>query len=120
MLPGGRIVVHRIQNRRPFHRALTPATITLIRVRSKQNKGKISMGSTIRARFSGGTLKPLEALELKEGDEVTITIVSSLAKSKADWLERTAGGWTGLVDAAKLKREISDSRLIATRPEPRL
>lgn len=78
------------------------------------------MGSTIRARFSGGTLKPLEALELKEGDEVTITIVSSLAKSKADWLERTAGGWTGLVDAAKLKREISDSRLIATRPEPRL
>jgi predicted DNA-binding antitoxin AbrB/MazE fold protein len=26
------------------------------------------MGSTIRARFSGGTLKPLEALALKEGE----------------------------------------------------
>ena len=78
------------------------------------------MGSTIRARFSDGTLKPLEALELKEGDEVTITIVSSPSKSGADWLERTAGAWAGLVDAEELKREIYDSRLIATRAEPRL
>jgi predicted DNA-binding antitoxin AbrB/MazE fold protein len=80
------------------------------------------MGSTIRARFSDGTLKPLEALELKEGDEVTITIVSSSSSSRSgtDWLERTAGGWVGLVDAEELKREIYDSRLIATRAEPRL
>jgi predicted DNA-binding antitoxin AbrB/MazE fold protein len=78
------------------------------------------MGSTIRARFSDGTLKPLEALELKEGDEVTITIVSSSSRAGADWLERTAGGWAGLVDAEELKREIYDSRLIATRAEPRL
>jgi predicted DNA-binding antitoxin AbrB/MazE fold protein len=57
------------------------------------------MGSTTKARFSDGVLKPLEALELKEGEEVTITIVSSQPKSGDDWLERTAGGWTGLVDA---------------------
>jgi predicted DNA-binding antitoxin AbrB/MazE fold protein len=44
------------------------------------------MGSTRRARFSGGTLKPMETVELKEGEEVTITIVSSRAKSNADWL----------------------------------
>lgn len=80
------------------------------------------MGSTIRARFSDGTLKPLEAVELKEGEEVTITIVSSSSSSRAggDWLERTAGGWADLVDAEELKREIYDSRLIATRTEPRL
>jgi predicted DNA-binding antitoxin AbrB/MazE fold protein len=78
------------------------------------------MGSTIKARFSGGTLKPLEALELKEGEEVTITVVSSSSKSGPDWLERTAGGWEGLVDADQLKREIYDSRLVATRAEPRL
>lgn len=78
------------------------------------------MGTTIKARFSGGALQPLEAVELKEGDEVTITIVSSRHLSKADWLERTAGGWAGLVDGDELKREISDSRLIATRAEPRL
>lgn len=78
------------------------------------------MGATIRARFSDGALKPLDAVQLKEGDEVTITIISSTAKSKSDWLERTAGGWAGLVDADELKREIADSRLIATRAEPRL
>ncbi len=70
------------------------------------------MGSTIRARFSHGTLKPLEAVELREGDEVTITIVSSRAESGGDWLDRTAGGWAGLVDTEELKREIYDSRLI--------
>ncbi len=83
-------------------------------------KGKEDMGSTIRARFSHGTLKPLEAVELREGDEVTITIVSSRPESGGDWLDRTAGGWAGLVDAEELKREIYDSRLIATRTEPRL
>jgi predicted DNA-binding antitoxin AbrB/MazE fold protein len=45
------------------------------------------MGATIKARFSDGTLKPLEALDLREGDEVTITIVSSPSKSRVDWLE---------------------------------
>jgi len=83
-------------------------------------KGKEDMGSTIRARFSHGTLKPLEAVDLREGDEVTITIVSSRAESGRDWLDRTAGGWAGLVDTKELKREIYDSRLIATRTEPRL
>ncbi len=80
------------------------------------------MGSTIRARFSDGTLKPLDGLGLKEGDEVTIKIVSSSSPTKlgADWLERTAGGWAGLVDAEELKREIYGSRLVATRAEPRL
>lgn len=83
-------------------------------------KGKEDMGSTIRARFSDGTLKPLEAVELREGDEVTITIVSSRPESVGDWLDRTAGRWAGLVDAEQLKREIYDGRLIATRTEPRL
>jgi predicted DNA-binding antitoxin AbrB/MazE fold protein len=82
-------------------------------------KGKEDMGSTIRARFSHGSLKPLEAVELREGDEVTITIVSSRPVS-ADWLDRTAGGWAGLVDAEELRRAIYDSRLVATRTEPRL
>jgi predicted DNA-binding antitoxin AbrB/MazE fold protein len=78
------------------------------------------MGTTIRARFSHGTLKPLEAVELREGDEVTITIVSSRRESAGDCLDRTAGGWAGLVDAEELKREIYGSRLITTRTEPRL
>jgi len=86
----------------------------------RRKEGKADMGSMIRARFSGGALKPLEALALKEGEEVTIAIVSSSLPSGTDWLERTAGGWGGLVDAEELKREIYNSRLIATRAEPPL
>lgn len=78
------------------------------------------MGSTIRARFSGGNLKPLETVDLKEGDEVTITIVSLRSNPAPDLLERTAGGWEDLVDAEQLKRAISESRLIGTRAEPPL
>jgi hypothetical protein len=46
--------------------------------------------------------------------------VSSRPESAGDWLERTAGGWEGIVDAEELKREIYKSRSVTTRTEPRL
>ena len=78
------------------------------------------MGTTIRARFSGGALTPLDPVGLKEGDEVTLTIESPSSPAGPDWLERTAGGWAGLIDAKELKRKVYESRLLTTRPEPRL
>jgi predicted DNA-binding antitoxin AbrB/MazE fold protein len=78
------------------------------------------MGATIRARVKDGVLEPLEPLELPEGEEVTLTIDAAPSKSRTDWLTRTAGGWAGLVDAEKLKRDIYESRSLITRPEPRL
>jgi len=78
------------------------------------------MATTIKARFSGGVLEPLEKLELMEGQEVTVTIFSLPLNTGADWLTRTAGGWAGLIDAERLKRDVSESRLVTTRPEPRL
>lgn len=78
------------------------------------------MGTTIKARFSGGALKPLEPVALREGDEVTLTIVAPPPAAGAAWLEHTAGGWAGLIDAEELKRHIYESRLLATRREARL
>ena len=78
------------------------------------------MGTTIKARFSGGVLEPLEKLELREGQEVTVTILSLALKKDANWLARTAGGWAGLIDAERLKREVNESRSVMTRLEPRL
>jgi predicted DNA-binding antitoxin AbrB/MazE fold protein len=78
------------------------------------------MGTTIKARYAGGVLEPLEKLELTEGQEVTVTIFSLPLKIGADFLTRTAGGWAGLIDAERLKREVNASRLVTTRPEPRL
>ena len=78
------------------------------------------MGATIKARYSGGVLEPLERIDLTEGQEVTLTISGGLSNPDEDWLARTAGGWAGLIDAEKLKERINESRLLTTRPEPRL
>lgn len=78
------------------------------------------MGTTIKARYSGGLLEPLERLDLTEGQEVTVTILNIPLIRDPDFLTGTAGGWAGLIDAEKLKREVNERRLLTTRPEPRL
>ena len=75
----------------------------------------------VRARFSGGVIEPLEHIDLEEGEEVTI-VISKRPKGKEirKALQATAGGWKGLVDTERLKRDVHADRLINTRPEPRL
>jgi predicted DNA-binding antitoxin AbrB/MazE fold protein len=84
------------------------------------SNGDDEMSTTIKVRFSGGVLKPLEELALEEGQELTVTIVALPSGSRQDWLEQTAGAWAGLVDAGKLKRDIYESRLLVSRQEPHL
>jgi predicted DNA-binding antitoxin AbrB/MazE fold protein len=103
----------------PIEDAPPPATMGIIEGDLEPGESQ-EMNTTIRARFSGGNLKPLEPLALREGEEVTVTIASVSPEASANWLERTAGGWAGLIDAENLKRDIYESRLLATRPEPRL
>ena len=78
------------------------------------------MGGTIRARFTHGVLEPLEHLEFEEGEVLTVTIIRLPSAEKPGGLERSAGGWKGLVDAEELKRNIYADRLVSTRPAPRL
>jgi predicted DNA-binding antitoxin AbrB/MazE fold protein len=88
---------------------------------SKRREAEVKhVGTTIKARYSGGVLEPLEKVELTEGQEVTVTIFSVPLRIDADFLTRTAGGWAGLIDAERLKHEVNESRLVTTRPEPRL
>lgn len=78
------------------------------------------MGATVRARMSKGVLKPLERLELPEGSEVTLTVLATPGgRNRAAFL-RAAGGWKGLVDSKRLIRNIYKSRLVSTRPAPKL
>lgn len=74
---------------------------------------------TLHARFARDVLEPLEPLELEEGKEVTLTITPAPLKPRADWLTRTAGGWTSVVDCEKLKRDIYESRSRIPSQEPR-
>jgi predicted DNA-binding antitoxin AbrB/MazE fold protein len=83
-------------------------------------KRREPMAGTIRARFVNGILEPLERLDMPEGEVLTITIIRLPAREAGGGLERSAGGWTGLIDAEELKRNIYTDRVILTRPEPRL
>ncbi|MBI1956557.1 MAG: antitoxin family protein [Acidobacteria bacterium] len=78
------------------------------------------MSGTIRARVKGGTLEPLEKLDLPEGKEVLITIVAASPEPDFEAFRRSTGGWRGTVDADALIRNIYADRWIFTRAEPRL
>ncbi len=54
------------------------------------------MAKEIRARFSKGKIEPLEEVDLKEGEEVIITIREETPATGA--FERAAGGWKGTLD----------------------
>jgi predicted DNA-binding antitoxin AbrB/MazE fold protein len=76
------------------------------------------MCRTIGARVTRGVLEPLEALDLPEGSEVTVTIVKG-HRPDFEAFRRAAGGWKD-IDAEKLIRMIYRSRRVSTRPVPRL
>ena len=65
------------------------------------------MSETLRVRVKGGVLEPLEKLDLPEGKEVLVTIISVSPQ-----------GETRGVPA--LIRNIYGDRRILTRPEPKL
>lgn len=70
---------------------------------------------TVRARYSGGALRPLEALDLEEGEEVLISFDDLAAPEALPGGDVGAGGWAGLVDAEQLKRDIYASRATGSR-----
>jgi predicted DNA-binding antitoxin AbrB/MazE fold protein len=78
------------------------------------------MGDTFRARVRGGMLEPIDRIELPEGEEVTVTIIDLPSARDLTAFARARGGWRGTVDADALIRNIYESRLVSTRPEPRL
>ncbi len=68
------------------------------------------MPREIRGRVSKGKIEPLEKIDLKEGDEVIITIPEEKPDTSA--FERAAGGWKGLVDTDALLRDFKESRKV--------
>jgi predicted DNA-binding antitoxin AbrB/MazE fold protein len=93
-----------------------------------QFKGKIreviamaAKPATIRARFKNGIIEPLENVELRDGEEIVLTIVRRPeTNGTQDAFRKSRGGWKDLIDCEKLKRDIYESRSIQTRPEVKL
>ena len=51
---------------------------------------------TVRVRFANGVLKPLEALDLDEGQEVTVSINDGTShKRRGRGMRAAAGAWKG-------------------------
>ena len=69
------------------------------------------MEKIIKARFLEGIFKPLEKVELEEGEEVIMTI-KEIPKEKKEAFEKAAGSWKSLVDTERLIKDIYESRRI--------
>ena len=78
------------------------------------------MRSTVRARVKAGMLELLENVDLPEGAEVTVTILDAPSTADREAFRRAAGGWKETVDADTLINNIYESRLLSTRPVPKL
>jgi len=77
--------------------------------------------ATIRARFKNGIIEPLENVDLRDGEEIALTIVRRPETSRTqDAFRKSRGGWKELIDCEKLKNDIYESRSIQTRPEVKL
>ena len=76
----------------------------------------------VKAVFSNGKLTPLEPIDLKEGEEVTVSIDDKPQLSDEERLESlraAAGGWEGLHDPDEFKRMIYPARIDGSRHTPK-
>jgi predicted DNA-binding antitoxin AbrB/MazE fold protein len=73
---------------------------------------------TIKAIYRNGLIEPLEEVHLTDGSEITVTL--ELPSLSEEGLDRSFGGWKGLIDAGEFLRNVYADRQISTRPEVKL
>ncbi|MBI5316154.1 MAG: antitoxin family protein [Nitrospirae bacterium] len=78
------------------------------------------MSATIRARIKDGKIELLEQIDLPDGQDIMVTIVTSPSDQDSETFRKSAGRWQGTVDADTLIRNIYTNRLLSNRPAPAL
>ena len=82
------------------------------------------MIDSVEARYLNGAIVPMESLDIEEGAALLISIEVKVQDSATERglkaLRATAGRWKGTHDPDELINNIYVSRLVNTRPEPRL
>ena len=63
------------------------------------------MAKKLRATFSNGVLKPLEKLDLEEGAEVTLSIISETASDSAFRVVPNRSGFVDGIDESRLNTQ---------------
>jgi len=64
--------------------------------------GRHTMSATIRARMKGGMIEPLEQVDLPDGQNIMVTIITSPSNQDSESFRSSAGKWNGTVDADTL------------------
>lgn len=77
------------------------------------------MLKTIKARYRNGVIEPLEEIDLADGTEITVTVSEPTGLSE-DGLNRSFGGWKGLINAEEFLRNVYADRRISTRARVKL
>lgn len=70
--------------------------------------------------MKGGIIEPLDRLDLPEGQDMMITILTPPSTTDREAFRRSAGRWQGTSDPQKLIDDIYADRLVATRSIPAL
>ncbi len=84
-------------------------------------EGERPVLETVKARYSKGTLVPLEPLDLEEGEEVTVSINDTRPTSASRrTLHTVAGAWKGTHDPEELLRSIYSDRLLDSSQGPQI
>jgi hypothetical protein len=77
------------------------------------------MPREVKARFFHGKIEPLEELDLKDGDQITILVREDFrvddAAAKAAF-ERSAGSWEGTLDFGEFLTDLRNGRKRSQRP----
>ncbi len=77
------------------------------------------MLKTIKARYRNGIIEPLEKIDVTEGEEIIIALIEPIINGNSG-IEKSFGGWKGLIDAEQFLKDVYESRHISTRPEVKL
>ena len=79
------------------------------------------MIESVKARYSKGVIVPMEALDIEEGADLSITIDVRPPLSDQERIELTksaAGSWEGSDDPSELKRMLYEARIRGSRAQP--
>lgn len=78
------------------------------------------MTTTIRARMKGGIIEPLDRVDLPEGQDMVITILTPPSTTDREAFRRSAGRWHSTFEPQTLIDAIYADRLVSTRSAPAL
>lgn len=78
------------------------------------------MTITIRARMKGGIIEPLDRIDLPEGQDMMITILTPPSTTDREAFRHSAGRWQSTFEPQTLIDAIYADRLVSTRSAPAL